>query len=235
MNDFVKSFIWPMFANLVPLCLIAAFGWFQFRKQHLHTLKMGLFSELMGNRYNITGDAFSAALNRALVLFHDDPDVVRAVRDFAYASTNKNANNKDLLVVFRSICRNLRIPDETITNADFETAFNVRDNAPIPVILAVAHAPDAPQPQVLIFGRRAPNTLPFTVAVLDASAVEQLQQQLQQQWAQAQIAASKRSSAFCGLDRYIGRGGDIGRVVPINDDLASFSLSVGATPQMTGY
>jgi hypothetical protein len=192
MNDAMKLFAWPMLANLVPLCFIAVAGWFQFRKQNLHTLRMELFSELMGNRYDITGDAFSAALNRALVLFHDDSEVVRAVRDFAHASTNKKADNKDLLTVFRTICRNLGIPDETITNADFETAFNIRSGNPIDVRFAVAHVTGAPNPQVVIFGHRAPNSPPLTVTVLDLPAVQQLQQQLQQQLAQAQAASSGR-------------------------------------------
>jgi hypothetical protein len=179
MPDSLRLFLWPMLANLVPLSIIAVVGWFQFRKQHLHTLRMNLFSELMGNRYNITGDAFSAALNRALVLFHDDAEVVRAVRDFAHASTNKKSDNRDLLNIFRAVCRNLRIPDETITNADFETAFNIHNENPIPVALTVAHVNDAPQPQVVVFGHRQPNSVPFTVAILDAAAVHQLQQQLQ--------------------------------------------------------
>jgi hypothetical protein len=137
-----------MLANLVPLSIVALAGWVQFRKQHLHTLKMGLFSELMGNRYNISGDAFSAALNRTLVLFHDDSEVVRAVRDFAHASTNKKADNKDLLTIFRAICRNLGIADKTLTNADFETAFNIKDGNPIPVALVVAHVTTRHSPKL---------------------------------------------------------------------------------------
>jgi len=68
MDEIMKSFVWPMLAAFVALSLIAVVGWFQFRKQHLHTLRMDLFSELMGARYNLTGDAFSTALNRAGVV-----------------------------------------------------------------------------------------------------------------------------------------------------------------------
>src|ERR1017187_9493902 len=185
MHDFLNSFFWRMLAQLVALSIIAVVGWFQFRKQHLHGLRMGLFSELMGSRYNRTGDLFSTALNRVSVLFHDDPEVVRAIRDFTHAATNRKAQNRDLVTVFRAICRNLRIPDESITNADFETVFMRAEGSPIPVTLAVAHVAGAPQPQVVVFGHRAPNLPPFTVAILDAVAGQQLQQQLQQQLMQA--------------------------------------------------
>jgi hypothetical protein len=50
MTDFVNCFFWPMLANVVALSIIGFLGWYQFRKQHLHTLRMGLFSELMGQR-----------------------------------------------------------------------------------------------------------------------------------------------------------------------------------------
>lgn len=191
MPDLLQLLLWPVLVRLIPLGIVGWAGWFQFKKQHLHTLKMSLFSELMGNRYNITGDAFSAALNRALVLFHDDPEVVRSVRDFAHASTNKKAENRDLLSIFRAICRNLKIHHETITNADFETAFNIRDANPIPVAITVAHIGDAPQAQVVVFGHRPANPIPFTIAILDPTAVQQLQQQLQQHLALAQATISK--------------------------------------------
>jgi hypothetical protein len=131
-------------------------------------------------------------------LFQDDQEVVRAVRDFAHASANKKADNRDLLTIFRAICRNLKIRDETITNADFETAFNIRDGNPIPVALTVAHGGDSSQPQVVVFGHRPPNSVPFTIAILDATAVQQLQQPLQQHLGQAQAATSKQQRTGIG-------------------------------------
>jgi len=122
------------------------------------------------------------------VLFHDDPRVVRAVRDFAHAATNRKVENSELVTVLRAMCRNLRIPDEALSNADFETVFKIHtEGHPIPITLAVGQTVGA-QPQVVVFGTRTPNSPPFTVTILDIVAAQQFHQQFQHQLMQAQAA-----------------------------------------------
>ena len=185
MTDFVNYFFWPMLANVVALSIIGLAGWHQFRRQHLHTLRMGLFSELMGQRYNVKGDAFTAALNRVLVLFDDDPEVVRTARDFSQRAKSQTADNQELVKLFRAICRNLRISENTITDDDFTTAFNVQ-SGPIQVAINVQEVVDAPQPQLALFGFRSGNPIPCTITLLDGAATQQPITELQRRLASAQ-------------------------------------------------
>lgn len=178
MTDFVNYFFWPMVANVVALSIIGVAGWYQFRKQHLHTLRMDLFSELMGQRYNLKSDAFTGALNRVLVLFDDDLDVVRTARDLSQLAQNQTANNQDLVNLFRAICRNLGISEKTITDHDFTTAFNVQ-NGPANVVLRVQEVAHSPQPQLAICGYHLRDPNPATVTVLDVAATQQLIAELQ--------------------------------------------------------
>lgn len=99
---------------------------FMQHKQSLHTLRIQLFAEMMGHRNWVTGEPFSAALNRVMGLFFDDEKVVRSVRELVGAKqTEKDAR---LVAVFRTIADNLGISNQTFTDRDFLTAFNVRDH-----------------------------------------------------------------------------------------------------------
>ena len=113
MNDFVV----PVLIRFVPMVLATVIGLHFFKKQHLHKMRMDLFEDLMGNRHNLTGDDFTSALNRVFVVFDDDPAVVRAVREFTHVAAEQSATNKDLINVFRVICRNLiLVPFQDETN-----------------------------------------------------------------------------------------------------------------------
>lgn len=179
MSDLINNFLWPTLANIVGLGVVAALGWYQFRKQHLHTLRMALFAELMGNRHDILGEHFTTAMNRILVLFHDDKAVARTARDFAQLAKGRKGENHHLVAVFRAICKNLGISEETFTDDDFTTAFNLRGDGPILVSTSVAHVVDAPHPQVVIMGNRSPNTAPATLSILDVASAKQLMADLQ--------------------------------------------------------
>jgi len=47
-----------------------------FYKLERHKLKLDLARRLLGNRYSITGDAFSCAMNEVIAVFADSQDVL---------------------------------------------------------------------------------------------------------------------------------------------------------------
>ena len=117
MGEFMNDFVVPVLIRFVPMVLATIIGLHVFKKQHLHKMQMDLFADLMGNRHNLTGGDFTSALNRVLVVFDDDPAVVRAVRDFTHVTEKQSTTNKDLINVFRLICRNLiLVPFQDETN-----------------------------------------------------------------------------------------------------------------------
>jgi len=179
MAAIVNDLIVPILIRFVPMILATAIGLYVFKKQHLHKMRMDLFSDLMGNRHNLTGDAFTTALNRVFVVFDDDPAVIRAVREFTHVAGKQSATNKDLINIFRPICRNLKIGEAVITDGDFETAFNAKqDGQPIPVVLTFGQS-EGPNPQVALFGHKPPGANPFTVTLFDAPALDQVINTLQ--------------------------------------------------------
>ena len=134
--------------------------------------------------------ALREALNSAMVLFHDKPSVVRAVREFADKSKQHSSpSTPELLRIFRSICKSLGIPDQSITDGDWQTAFNVRD-APAAVELNVGHGMAGPYPQVVVLAHAQPNRPPVAVAVLDITRAQTLIAELQANISKAEAAAT---------------------------------------------
>lgn len=178
--ELINKFLLPLFASFLSLGAVATIGWFQFKKQHWHTLRMNLFAELMGNRHDVRSEAFTAALNKILVLFHNDQHVVRTVRDFTAQVARGEAVNQSLVQVFRAICKNLRIDEQTITDTDFTTAFNVRQHGPARVKLSLQPALDGSEPILIVLGRKDADTIPLTETILNETEARKLIDQIDQ-------------------------------------------------------
>jgi hypothetical protein len=169
--DRFLDFLVEAMGNLVPMVIVGIWGYRLFKKQSLHTLRLQLFAEMMSHRNWVTGEAFSAALNRAMALFFDDPKVVRSVRELVGAKEQSDKNAR-LVAVFRSIADNLEISNQTLTDNDFLTAFNVRDHG---FVLSITPASFNGQPQVMLQATsEAPGDLPKILATMDAQGVEYL-------------------------------------------------------------
>jgi hypothetical protein len=145
-------------------------------KHSLHTLRIRLFADLMGHRNWVTGEGFSTALNSAMGLFFDDEKVIRSIRELVHSK----AVDKDsrLVAVFRSIAANLNIANDTFTDNDFLTAFNVRDHGWL-LRLHPATFNGAPQVNLEAISD-AGGGIPNVLARMDAPAVEAFIAQLRQ-------------------------------------------------------
>jgi len=126
-----------------------------------------------------------SALNRALVLFDDDPDVVGAAREFSQLAKTQAANNQELVKLFRAICRNLRISEDMITDDDFIIAFNAHSD-PVEVVLNVQEVNDGTHPRFVIFGFRPSQQMPVSVTLLDSASMHLLIAELKRNLESAQ-------------------------------------------------
>lgn len=95
------------------------------RRAKLQTLK-----SLLGNRYDITGDAFTEALNELFVVFYDSKEVIKALIDSHEVSLNdiksRDVANLKLLELFKAMCSNLKINQDPLTDNFFLQPFNTK-------------------------------------------------------------------------------------------------------------
>ena len=95
------------------------------RRAKLQTLK-----SLLGNRYDITGDAFTEALNELFAVFYDSKEVIKALIDFHEVSLNdiksRDVANLKLLELFKAMCSNLKINQDPLTDNFFLQPFNTK-------------------------------------------------------------------------------------------------------------
>lgn len=97
-----------------------------YRKYEKHKVKMDTTRRLLGSRYNILGECFTQALNEAFVIFHDSPQVMKALAEFHQVATSRQsaiANDK-LVSLFKSICKDVRIDYRSFNDSYFLQPFN---------------------------------------------------------------------------------------------------------------
>jgi hypothetical protein len=103
--------------------------WHQRRSESRRT-KLQVLGQLVGNRHDIRGQAFTEALNQVFVVYYDCKDVLGALKAFheviISAQKTHDLANQKLLDLFKAICRDLDIDTEPLTDNFFLQAFNVK-------------------------------------------------------------------------------------------------------------
>ena len=116
-------------AFLSGLAGVLISNWYSNRNEKRRE-KFEIFKQLMGNRFNLNGDAFSEALNSVFVVFHDSKDVKQTLMEFNRVSMNPNRttaeSNQRLLELFKAMSKDLNIKTEPLTDNFFLEAFNIR-------------------------------------------------------------------------------------------------------------
>lgn len=92
--------------------------------------KYDLLEQMMGNRFDLTGDKFSEALNKVFIVFNDSQQVLKALKSFheSVSSQQKEPEIIDqrLLELFKSMCDNLKIDTSILTDSFYLKAFNIK-------------------------------------------------------------------------------------------------------------
>gem|GEM_PF-5265646 len=91
--------------------------------------KLAVITDLVANRNNLNGDAFSRALNGVLAAFPDSQDVLRAHEEL-FASLSRNdgtaESNLRLIALWRAMAASAGLKSDTISDAQFLRVMNPR-------------------------------------------------------------------------------------------------------------
>ena len=91
--------------------------------------KLAVITDLVANRNDLNGDAFSRALNGVLAAFPDSPDVLRA-HEKLFAALSRNAgtdeSNSRLIALWRAMAASASLKSDTISDAQFLRVMNPR-------------------------------------------------------------------------------------------------------------
>jgi hypothetical protein len=92
-------------------------------------MKRELLMELVGNRYDLTGDAFSRALNATGVVFADSTAVKEAVRSFhdkVTSDSSEENRQRSLLLIVRRMFEDLGLEHGDLSDEFLLRPFNTR-------------------------------------------------------------------------------------------------------------
>ena len=101
-----------------------------YRRNEIRRTKRQVLRQLLGNRNDMKGQPFTAALNEVVVVFYDSKDVLIALKAFfeviVGAQKTQALVDQKLLDLFKAMCKHLHISTEPLTDNFFLHAFNIR-------------------------------------------------------------------------------------------------------------
>lgn len=100
-----------------------------FYKLERHKLKLDLARRLLGNRFSISGDAFSCAVNEVIAVFADSEDVLSKLRGLYEAlQAHGKPNAETALIDFlKAVCKASGLTQATLNDAYLIKTFNARN------------------------------------------------------------------------------------------------------------
>ena len=107
---------------------VAVATWY-FYKLERHKLKVDLPRRLLGNRFSVSGDAFSCAMNEVIAVFADSEDVLNKMgRLYEALQAHGKPNAEVALIDFlKSVCRASGLTQATLNDAYLLKTFNARN------------------------------------------------------------------------------------------------------------
>lgn len=114
-------------ASLLSGLLAVAVSTWHYRRHERRQAKVDTLTRLMGFRFDLRGREFSRALNEIFVVFHDSPEVLRALQEFhevIVASQGKLANDK-LVALLKAMCRGAGIDPASVNDSFYLQPFNI--------------------------------------------------------------------------------------------------------------
>ena len=97
-------------------------------KLERHKLKLDLVRRLLGNRFSITGDAFSCAINEVIAVFADSDDVLAKMGRFYEALQAHGKPNADAALIdfLKAVCKASRLTQATLNDTYLLKTFNAK-------------------------------------------------------------------------------------------------------------
>ena len=99
----------------------AYYRWWQKRRMKLDTL-----TRLLGYRFDLKSPEFLSAINEVIVVFHDSPKVMTALRAFhnVAVTQQKPIANDSFVELLRAVATNCGVKHEGINDSMFLKPFN---------------------------------------------------------------------------------------------------------------
>ena len=103
-------------------------NWYIYKLER-HKLKLDLARRLLGNRFSITGDDFSRAMNEVIGVFADSPDVLSKLgRMYEALQVQGKPNAEAALIDFlKSVCKASGLTQAVLNDAYLLKTFNARN------------------------------------------------------------------------------------------------------------
>ena len=100
-----------------------------FYKLERHKLKLDLARRLLGNRFSITGDDFSRAMNEVIAVFADSEEVLSKMRTLYESLQAHGKPNADTALIdfLKSVCKSSGLTQATLNDAFLLKTFNARN------------------------------------------------------------------------------------------------------------
>lgn len=124
-----EAIVVTVISSLVSGIVGAVISTWYFYKLERHKLKLDLARRLLGNRYSISGDAFSCAVNEVIAVFADSQDVLSKLRGLyeALQAPSKPNAESALIDFLKAVCRASGLAQGTLNDAYMLKVFNARN------------------------------------------------------------------------------------------------------------
>ena len=100
-----------------------------FYKLERHKMKLDLARRLLGNRFSITGDPFSCAMNEVIAVFADSNEVLNTMgKLYEVLQSHGKPNAEGALIDFlKAVCRASGLTQVVLNDAYLLKTFNARN------------------------------------------------------------------------------------------------------------
>lgn len=107
---------------------ISVSTWY-FYKLERHKQKLDLARRLLGNRYNISGEHFSCAMNEVIAVFADAAEVLKKMeRLYESLQVPEKPNSEVALIDFlKAVCKSSGLSQVTLNDTYLIKTFNARN------------------------------------------------------------------------------------------------------------
>lgn len=124
-----EAIVATIISSLISGLIGVAVSTWYFYKLERHKLKLDLARRLLGNRFSISGDAFSCAMNEVIAVFADSENVLNKMGRLyeslqAYGKPNAEVALIDFL---KSVCKESGLTQAILNDAYFLKTFNARN------------------------------------------------------------------------------------------------------------
>jgi len=124
-----QAVVITLIASLLSGLIGAGISMWYFYKLERHKLKLDLARRLLGNRFSITGDAFSCAMNEVIAVFADSEEVLSMMGRFYEVLQTHGKPNADgaLIDLLKSVCKASGLTQAVLNDAYLLKTFNPRN------------------------------------------------------------------------------------------------------------